>query len=551
MASSLPFAGGDNKFFRIQQFKGLNTKTNRVAIDDQEFSWLENMMPVADGNLTALYSNGTKIYTASGGLTIIYTYFFNIGSTTYAAVFLSDGTAVQVNTSNLVVTTITATTNTFYPGSVALGSPLPACAQYGQSGIVIVTTHSANGYYAWDGATLYKPGDPSPTWLNGGTSGTMPTGISGTCVETFLSRVWVGFGATFSFSAPGNGASFSGSLGGGTTPSSDSFLRREFTQIKQANGFLYLIADSSINVISNVQTSGSPLLTTFNNQNVDPQVGTPWHNSVQAFGRGIVFANSSGVYALVGGAAEKVSDQLDGLFIAAGVQLQIDSALTQPSSAVATINDVKVYMLILPITDPFTSAQRNVVAMWDGKKWWLGSQDKSITFVSSQELNSTLQAWGTDGSTLFPMFTTPTATLNKIYQTKLWPGEGFEVSKQSMRLYTVAEDNSGNGFTITGTLDYVLEGTGVSVSTQSITINSSSTNTTPNALTTDALVALTNDASVALTTDSGPGLTLSGSGSTSVNVRGNYIGLTMQSTSSDFTLIAHSMLYQSQSPIGA
>lgn len=546
----LPFAGGDNKFFRLGAYKGLNTKTNRVAIDDQEFSWLENMMPVADGNLSSLYSNGSVIYTAPGGRTIIYSFFFNIGAISYAAVFLDNGTAVQVVTTSGATTSITSVPGTFYPGSATLGSPLPACAQYGQSGIVIVTTASTNGYYAWDG-TLYKPGDASPAWLNGGTPTTMPIGISGTCVETFLSRVWVGFGALFSFSAPSNGASFSGALGGGTTPSSDSFLRREFTQIKQANGFLYLLADSSINVVSNVQTSGSPLVTTFNNQNVDPQVGTPWHNSVQVFGRGIIFANSSGIFALVGGAAEKVSDQLDGVFLAAAATLQQDSAIASPSSAIMTINDVKVYMLVLPVTDLFTNAVRNVVVMWDGKKWWFGSQVKNLTFVSTQELNSVLQAWGTDGSTVFPMFTTPSTSLNKIYQTKLWSGDGFEITKQGMRLYTVAEDNSGIGFTLIGTLDFVLEGTGVSVGTQSISISSSNTNTTPIALTNDALVGLTNDALVQLTTDSGSGLTLSGSGSTSINARGNFMGLTMQSTSSDFTLIAHSLLYQNQSPLGA
>jgi len=30
----------------IKAFKGLNTKANRTAIDKDEFSWLENAMPV-------------------------------------------------------------------------------------------------------------------------------------------------------------------------------------------------------------------------------------------------------------------------------------------------------------------------------------------------------------------------------------------------------------------------------------------------------------------------------------------------------------------------
>jgi len=47
------------------------------------------------------------------------------------------------------------------------------------------------------------------------------------------------------------------------------------------------------------------------------------------------------------------------------------------------------------------------------------------------------------------------------------------------------------------------------------------------------------------------GLTLSGFDAGNVNARGNLIGLTLQSTSPDFTVIAHSLLYQNASPLGA
>jgi len=35
----------------VKQFKGLDTKANRTAIEDTEFSWLENAMPIGYGNL--------------------------------------------------------------------------------------------------------------------------------------------------------------------------------------------------------------------------------------------------------------------------------------------------------------------------------------------------------------------------------------------------------------------------------------------------------------------------------------------------------------------
>ena len=35
----------------IKNFRGLNTKANRTAIDEEEFSWIENAMPIGFGNI--------------------------------------------------------------------------------------------------------------------------------------------------------------------------------------------------------------------------------------------------------------------------------------------------------------------------------------------------------------------------------------------------------------------------------------------------------------------------------------------------------------------
>ena len=125
-ANKLPehFAGAEPKTFVLEKFGGLNTKANRPAIGDQEFSWLENLMPIGDGNLRCLPTNGPVLYTAGAGLSIIYFYCFNIASNVYAAVFLNDGSAVQVNLTTAAVVTM-APPSTFFPGSVTLGNPGP------------------------------------------------------------------------------------------------------------------------------------------------------------------------------------------------------------------------------------------------------------------------------------------------------------------------------------------------------------------------------------------------------------------------------------------
>lgn len=43
----------------IKNFKGLNTKANRTAIGEDEFAWLENVMPIGHGNLRVIATSST------------------------------------------------------------------------------------------------------------------------------------------------------------------------------------------------------------------------------------------------------------------------------------------------------------------------------------------------------------------------------------------------------------------------------------------------------------------------------------------------------------
>jgi hypothetical protein len=532
----VPFAGEQGKFMAIQNFAGINNKAGRSAIKDEQFAWLENAMPIGDGNLRATPSNGAAVFTAAGALTIIYIFPFNIGTNTFVAIFLSDGSAIQMNTVTLATVTIGAA------GTFWNGGSIPACAQWGNSGILIVSKISANAYWAWDG-TLWPPGNAtSPAWLNGGVATAMPNGISGTAIEIYQARVWIANGSLVFFSSPGDGASFSGSLGGGAFTSSDSFLKSAFGAIRQANGFLYLFGDSSINVVSNVQSSGSPIVTTFNNQNIDPQVGTSWPNSVAAFGRGLVFANQRGVFALFGGAAEKISDDLDGTFGAIQALLAGVTPTTQPSAALVMLFSIRVYCLLIPVFDPLTGANRNVLATWDGKKWFMLSQDATLDFVATQEINSVLTGWGTDTKTLFRLFQTTTTTLNKIIQTKLWAGDAWLILKATMRLYMQGQDNSGGGYFLTGTLDQ---------------ISDTGSDNTPFSLFSHVNIIswfATGGAELQWTGAGGAELNFGAAGLTVSGIdmpgSGAVIGLTLQSTSPDFTIVALALLYKDQSAIG-
>lgn len=516
----------ERKIFGITKYKGINTKAQRPAIDDEEFFWLQNYMPIGDGNLRTLWGNGTAVYTATGVLTILSFSCFNIGTNNFAAVFLSDGTADQVNLNNLVVTSISA-----IPGTFSNGTVLPDIAQWGNSGILIVSTVGASALWAWDG-TLYSPGVASPAWLNGGTPTAMPSGVSGSAIETYQSRAWIVNGPVVTFSAPSNGADYSAASGGGTFTSSDSFLRHNYTAIRQANGFLYVFGDSSVNVISNVQTSGTPPTTTFNNQNVDPQVGTAWHSSVQAFGRGLIYANPSGVYALYGGAAEKVSDQLDGIFASANFTSGV-----VPTAAVATIFGIRIYMLLISMLD-INGLQKNIMCMWDGKKWFLGSQDITLSLVAPNEIDSILTSYGATSTKIHKMFSTQSETLTKSFETKFWGGDGFILQKKAYRLYNQIRDIAGTGVTMTGSID-------ADIGPENITVN-----------TTASSIIFTNAGGFPINfTNATGGIIIFSVANLTSNYQncqayGNLLGLTMNSNSSDFVLIAMALLYNEHAPLG-
>lgn len=740
------------KAFTPFPLNGMNQQSSRIAIPDNEFYFLENYIRVGDGNIRTLWDRGVDIYTAPAGKTIILHFFYNLGLVNYCIVFLSDGTAVQVNPLTLAQVVVSDVPGTFY----ITGSSLPACSQWGTLYLVIANNFSPNNYWIWDGGILYTAGELGPvvnitsggdgysspptvtafggsgsgviavatisngsvvdvtltnpgmgylpgdqvqflftgggsdngaqlqavltpgtlgsidvinggssyssptisfrggggedspvatltgtsvdtivpdgggvydspptvvisggggsgatatavltgsavtsyvvtapgtgytspptvslyggdnatatatvnsgvitgisltntgtsftgspqviitdpagsgavaialvsggivssvniinggsnftstptlefvggggtgaaatasltsgvitsvTVTNGGTGYTsapaifvetginnaasatatlMPFGVSGNSLETFEQRVWLGFpnqvgnqsnGGTILVSAPESLTDFSTSDGGLTYVSTDPFLRSRYVNLRQSNGYLYPIADSSCDVISNVQTSGSPATTTFNYQNTDPQIGTAWRDTCADFSRTILFANPLGVYGLYGGSVTKISSKMDSLFTNAVFP---ENGGVTPCSAVANIFSQKLFLMLMTIKDPFTGSKRNAMISWDEKEWYVASQSTNLTYISTQEVDSDLTAWGTDGNSLFPLFNAPTTELTKTLSTKLYGQQEAFILKQAMGFYLQAQDLSAarTGITFqTATMD--------------------------------------------------------------------------------------------------
>lgn len=660
-------------------FGGMNQQDSRIAIEDNEFFYKENFLGIGKGNLRAVPDEGPALYTAPTGKTIVYLFFYNIGSINYAAVFLSDGTAIQVDMTG-AQTVISNVTNTFYNGG-----QLPVCSQWGTQYLLIANNITPNSYWVWDGKVFYQAGSIGPsitindggsgytslptvtayggsgtgivvtpvlangsvvhltvnnpgsgylpgeivqfafsgggsdtgaileavltvgtisgisllnggsgftpgtyaltftggggtgaagtytvdgtgsvvsldltnggsgytgtpiitftsgggtgatasstlssdsvasvTVVNGGSNYTtqptitftggggtgasgivnltdgvivsvlitnggsgytsdpavvlqtgtnnaaaatgslMPFGASGSSMETFQQRVWLMFpnqtggqnnSGSFLVTAPSSFTDFATSDGGLIFSSSDSFLRAQYTNIKQTNGYLYPFGDSSVSVISNVQTGGSPTTTTFNYQNTDPQIGVTWRDSCADYSRTVLFANKFGVFGLYGGAVTKISQKMEEIFINA--VFPPDTRAVTPSSAVSNIFNQKVYSLLMTIKDPITSNLRNVLVSWDEKDWMILSQSTSFTFIATQEIASNLIAWGTDGTKLVPLFNQPSTAIQKRLSSKFYGAQSPYAVKTAYAFYVQGQDLSTTqeGITMSVTID--------------------------------------------------------------------------------------------------
>jgi hypothetical protein len=280
-----------------------------------------------------------------------------------------------------------------------------------------------------------------------GTVTLMPYGVSGNAVETYSGHVWVANQNNYSWSTPGSASNFATSAGGGSAQSADSYLKIGYTRLIQSNGFLYLIADSSIDYISGVQTAGTPPTTTFTKQNADPTIGTPYPWSVILHGQDLLFSNSVGIYGVAGARPTKISAMLDGIWGTGNLNL---------SAAHATIFKREVWMTLTTFVNPLTGATVTEPFMWDGKRWFASPQNMNMIFIGSQELNSVFTAYGTDGTIVAPLFTTPSTNFTKVVESKLWaePG-GYMVNHAPGRFWALANYYSLSSPSIVLSIDAV------------------------------------------------------------------------------------------------
>ena len=149
----------------IKQFKGLNTKANRTAIGEDEFSWIENAQPIGYGNIKilpnkteALDSGNVAVVFAN---TVSYLSSINIGVKDYVVAFEENGAAQYFD----------ITTDTF--GNIAAAGTFSSTGvnvtQWNNERMLILDP--SKGYSTWDGNNVVTIGSVGLIGITNGGSG--------------------------------------------------------------------------------------------------------------------------------------------------------------------------------------------------------------------------------------------------------------------------------------------------------------------------------------------------------------------------------------------
>jgi len=136
----------------IKNFRGLDTKANRTAIDENEFSWIENAQPIGFGNIKIVAGPDSVLNSSNVAVALANTASYmsnaNIGLNDYVIAFETDGSAEYYNIQTKIKGTIAAA-GTFSNVGVTI-------TQWKNERILILDPNK--GLYSWDGTDLLNIG---------------------------------------------------------------------------------------------------------------------------------------------------------------------------------------------------------------------------------------------------------------------------------------------------------------------------------------------------------------------------------------------------------
>lgn len=490
--------GDQTTNFWFRDFEGMNTQADRTSIGENEFSWLENVMPIGSGNMKVVPASGATIADLSP-LVPYREWQANLGGIDYFFVACTDGSVQQILRVSPYTVTQIAVAATLTPTGCWM-------AQWKNERVLFVDT---KGYFSWDGSVWVANGgavtaDFTPaggtaagsgyavgntlnliggagtaatakvTQINGSggvvamqvfnhgsgytadyTSTTTGGGGSGAIVRVhilngptsanqiavYAGRAWLGNKRIVSYSAPDSFYDFTVANAGGQFVITDPTLHASITFMLSGNDYLYIGGSNSVDVLSNVRVvSGA---TVFSRVNAEASIGTLTPESVFIFYRGVYWFCNAGIYVLLGSTPQKVSDKLD------GIVPQIDK------SAPITAGVVSIYNIICPAFcftyNVPTGGARKLIAILNGNKWFLcdqGDVDVVVSVPAGTAQEPVYSLYGFVGSELRQLFSDTSSNVVHTWSTKLWDMGNPIITKQALKVGVAAVVGAGGDISV-------------------------------------------------------------------------------------------------------
>ncbi len=411
------------------------------------------------------------------------------------------------------------------------------CTVTAAFGIVSVTvTAPGSGY------SNTAPNTPLALTISGASTGAsltpnLSSSTVGTDIATYSGRVWIANGRTIVYSAPNSYQDFTTTSLGGSFIMTDSTLRSQIYRLFSANNYLYIFGIDSINAISGVAiqpatvsssgTNVSPAITIFTNSNLTPSMGTDMPDSIIANYRTLMFSNDYGVYGLNGVMPQKMSDPLDGMFQDINLNYNI-------SAGQAIIFNIQCMCFLVTYDDQLLGYPRQLLMVYFNKKWFFSTQVPGMIFITTGIYNGTPTLFATDGSYLYRCFDQTTQPHAHEIQTKLWDFGSPLVTKQAFK------------FALESISPILNAAINVSVDTEIKSLDYAfvAGNTMLWTNNTGGIITWTNNsAQTIIWTVSGYNMNRA-----DVSNTGNYLGLTITSTSNELTYAGLHLQYEPRTP---
>ncbi len=325
------------------------------------------------------------------------------------------------------------------------GSGATAASTVGGTSVTsIALTNPGAGYLASDTLTVAFSG--------GGGSGAAATAhvwpfvTGGPTLAVFDGRVWLGHGHIVQYTGTGGFDDFSAAGASAFFSINDNDLVHAVTALRNFNNYLFIMGDQSVKQIGNISLNNAGNVTLFTVLTLSSDQGTIYPLSCGSFNRIFMFANSNGIYAVLGASVQKISDDLDGIFRINPTTGQSLIDFSQPiQAAIADINGIHHIAFLVRYKDPLAST-RSILLVFNGKRWFVVSQGNAlVTVVTASDLTSgKTVTYASSGSDITVILGEPRNPVTFKAQTAL-THHGNAVQRKQMLAAGTALTTTGSG----------------------------------------------------------------------------------------------------------